>query len=657
MSGPAEEFGEDTARFEMVQRAECGDYLHEYTGVLAETNKQVRILTLAPSLAENDDAVDAFTRVSDQWYGASANGNILTIQARDKVPRPWIAVPDNGGDTLATVHDDFSAETIESIIGETAEALRTIGLYNTVHGHLSPTDIYVTTSASETTAVQVGGFGLEAAIRSAVGESNLTPYTAPELVNGSTQPTEQTDVYGLGAVTYFALTGQPPVTGTDLKAAIRKGPTDPPSAYVEDITANVDDVVMQALSANPADRYDSPYAFYRAFLSAFDPTDFAGDEETVGESETNPVGEKSTASSEEPTDGPRTAGETTADMEDSSSTTRRAALGVLGLCAVGGAGTFFLQKKSSIPEMTNQQTDQPTTDTEQSSPTITSLSLSNPTGQELRTSFESDERLATIRVRVSDTDSDVLLADDFTEQARNGVYTYEATYQASSAGNYTATLEDAIDGTGNDVAAGQSASVTVGTAGDALSITFNNPASLDEWDNVHSELELTQQPVYEGQSSASIRTSGVSTVAQIDPFNQNRQMQRFTYYWHEGSASFGGGVALETTDGELEVFAGTNNPEWTVINGFDEDRQTVYEGDGYDRWIRTDFTFDWESGTVTTAFTDLQTASSENLTVDLASGTGIGRIRLVGFTSARYPDEGFYTGSCYMRWDNIQISL
>jgi len=287
MSGSGDSFAEDIAALENVRQLGSTDYLREYTGVLAESGEQVRIITLAPELADVDAAVDAFTEVSDQWYNASANGNILTIHERDTGPRPWLAVPDDG-ETLATVQPDLSPDAIETVIAETAEALRTLGLYNTVHGHLSPDDIYVAgvDSSPEGLTVEIGGFGLEAAIRTAVGEEKPIAYTAPELLGGSTQPTEQTDVYGLGAVTYFTLTGHAPVAGADLPKAISDGPTNPPSTYADGIEAAVDEVVMQALSLSPADRYESPYAFHRAFLSIFDPDEYgATDTGEDGDSE------------------------------------------------------------------------------------------------------------------------------------------------------------------------------------------------------------------------------------------------------------------------------------------------------------------------------------------------------------------------------------
>ncbi|WP_277543290.1 outer membrane protein assembly factor BamB family protein [Haloarcula laminariae] len=351
MSGPANRFEAETDALSDVRLAGPGEYLHEYTGVLAETGERVRILAIPPELAEIDAAIDAFKQVSDRWYNASANANILTVRDRGTEPRPWIAVPDHGGDTLTTLQSDLSPEAIETIISETADALRTLGLYNTVHGHLSPDDIYLPDATGQTDAptVEVGGFGLEAAIQAAVGEFEPTVYSAPELLDGSNQPTEETDVYGLAAISYFALIGSPPVEGANLDQAIRDGPATPPSAYDDAIPAGLDDAVIQALAANPADRYESPYAFHRGFISAFDPDLFPEeqtqeftDDTQAQTTSTDTSSDSGSASEPQRSDEPVDA---TPSSEDGSgrSLTRRALLGIAGLGGVSSvaAGVFF----------------------------------------------------------------------------------------------------------------------------------------------------------------------------------------------------------------------------------------------------------------------------------------------------------------------------
>jgi PKD repeat protein len=100
---------------------------------------------------------------------------------------------------------------------------------------------------------------------------------------------------------------------------------------------------------------------------------------------------------------------------------------------------------------------------ETTTPTISSVTASNPTSRDVRVSFDSDEQLETIEASISGAGSATLTTADFSESSSDGTYTYTATYSANSDGDYTATLETAADSAGDDGASGQSETVTVDT--------------------------------------------------------------------------------------------------------------------------------------------------------------------------------------------------
>jgi hypothetical protein len=110
----------------------------------------------------------------------------------------------------------------------------------------------------------------------------------------------------------------------------------------------------------------------------------------------------------------------------------------------------------------NSESDTVTTDT--TAPSISSFGASNPSGQDVTVSFDSDEQLSTISVSISGAETATLSTSEFIETNNAGTYTYEATYRGSTAGTYDATLDSAKDSTGNDGATGQSDSVTLDTA-------------------------------------------------------------------------------------------------------------------------------------------------------------------------------------------------
>lgn len=104
-------------------------------------------------------------------------------------------------------------------------------------------------------------------------------------------------------------------------------------------------------------------------------------------------------------------------------------------------------------------------------------SVSNPDGQDVAVSFDTDERLQTIAVAISGSESGTLTISDFAETDHgNDTYTYAVTYAGSSDGNYTATLNTAVDDAGNDGSTGQFGSVSIDTATPTISnFDLRNP--------------------------------------------------------------------------------------------------------------------------------------------------------------------------------------
>ena len=153
-------------------------------------------------------------------------------------------------------------------------------------------------------------------------------------------------------------------------------------------------------------------------------------------------------------------------------TSRRRALlsfgATAGVISLSGCTVNIGTSPDSSEDDVEADSDTGTDDTGEASsdttpPSISAFSITNPSNKQLRTSFDSDEQLSIIQVSVSGTETATLGTDDFTKTTSNGNHTYEATYSASSDGDYTATLEEASDENGNNGADLQSASVTVTT--------------------------------------------------------------------------------------------------------------------------------------------------------------------------------------------------
>lgn len=93
------------------------------------------------------------------------------------------------------------------------------------------------------------------------GSVTGTPaYLSPEQAGGQEAVDARSDIYSLGALAYFLLTGQPPFggrTGIKMLAAHLYESPQPPSAIRPDLPPDLDAVVLRCLAKKPGERYAS----------------------------------------------------------------------------------------------------------------------------------------------------------------------------------------------------------------------------------------------------------------------------------------------------------------------------------------------------------------------------------------------------------------
>jgi eukaryotic-like serine/threonine-protein kinase len=83
---------------------------------------------------------------------------------------------------------------------------------------------------------------------------------APEQASGSEPISAVSDIYSLGAVAYFLLTGMPPflrATAMETLAAHMLDAVVPPDRIQPDVPADLQAIVLRCLSKDPDHRYQS----------------------------------------------------------------------------------------------------------------------------------------------------------------------------------------------------------------------------------------------------------------------------------------------------------------------------------------------------------------------------------------------------------------
>jgi serine/threonine-protein kinase len=142
-----------------------------------------------------------------------------------------------------------------------------------VHRDIKPSNIFITERGGIRDFVKVLDFGLAREYRhpekiAVEGVFAGTPrYTAPECVLGLRKVDGRADIYMVGNLAYFLLTGHAPFEfGSDaelMQEHLSLEPQ-PPSSLRPDLPPEIDAVILRCLRKNPADRFANVQAFDEA---------------------------------------------------------------------------------------------------------------------------------------------------------------------------------------------------------------------------------------------------------------------------------------------------------------------------------------------------------------------------------------------------------
>ena len=131
---------------------------------------------------------------------------------------------------------------------------QTLGL---THRDIKPGNIL----HNDGTEIKIADFGAsinKISDRTVITNVGSPAYMAPELVTGQAQASHLTDIYALGVVMYYMLTGKLPFSGANTMSVIYQivnTDPEPPSAHRAGLSADFDAIVMKAISKDPAQRF------------------------------------------------------------------------------------------------------------------------------------------------------------------------------------------------------------------------------------------------------------------------------------------------------------------------------------------------------------------------------------------------------------------
>ena len=181
--------------------------------------------------------------------------------------RPYFTMELVEGGTLAQklAGTPLPARPAAALVAQLADAVHAAHQLGVVHRDLKPANVLLTPDGTP----KIGDFGLARRVDGSGGTITGTvvgtpSYMAPEQARGEVRSVgPATDVYGLGAILYKALTGHPPfraATAAETVVQVLSQPPAPPSRLNNTVPRDLETICLKCLEKQPERRYPTAAA-------------------------------------------------------------------------------------------------------------------------------------------------------------------------------------------------------------------------------------------------------------------------------------------------------------------------------------------------------------------------------------------------------------
>jgi serine/threonine protein kinase len=263
--------GTKLGRYELRRCIAQGGMSEVFLGYDRRVRRQVAVKVLYGS---DEPFVRRFEREA-LAVGALSHDHILPLYDFG-AQRPWyyLVMPFVEGGTLRDYlfrRDRLTLDEAGSLLEQIASALQYAHNYGVIHRDVKPSNILLRLDGH----AYLVDFGLAKAKADADAHAHGgigfgTPeYMAPEQSDGIND--YRSDIYSLGIILYQMLTGRVPFTADSPMAVTLKHlqlPPPRPSQINEDITQDIEDIILKALAKKPEERYQEANEFSNVYKQA-----------------------------------------------------------------------------------------------------------------------------------------------------------------------------------------------------------------------------------------------------------------------------------------------------------------------------------------------------------------------------------------------------
>jgi serine/threonine-protein kinase len=246
------------------------------------TGERVAIKCLLPIFADNPDVRTRFLREGSATMRLQSE-HIAQVSGTGTLDDgvPFIVMEHLDGRDLRTVvrgSGPLEVSTAAAYVGQVCEALAEAHALGIIHRDLKPANLFLTRRASGAALIKVLDFGIakytSASLLGDQAEMTKTQavlgsraYMSPEQMLRPKDVDARADIWSLGVILYFFVTGKNPFTSDTTEGMIMRivsGAAEPLQATLPDVPAAFEAIVMRCLSKRREDRFSNVTELLRA---------------------------------------------------------------------------------------------------------------------------------------------------------------------------------------------------------------------------------------------------------------------------------------------------------------------------------------------------------------------------------------------------------